>query len=90
VGVGYPLGRFFLTSAVSMVTGSTSLITVPALIQAGVESQGAIATNMAALTLMSIGATLPFVGKSKLDTHRAPWLVGLVCPGGLAAEITSQ
>ena len=65
-------GVFFLTSAVSMVTGSTSLITVPALMQAGVEPQMAIATNMAALTLMSIGATLPFVGQSKLDTRRAP------------------
>jgi uncharacterized membrane protein YfcA len=74
-------GVFFLTSAVSMVTGSTSLITVPALIQAGVEPQVAIATNMAALTLMSIGATLPFVGKSKLDTPRAPWLVGLTLVG---------
>ena len=51
-------GVFFLTSAVSMVTGSTSLITVPALFQAGVEPQMAIATNMAALTLMSLGAFL--------------------------------
>lgn len=74
-------GVFFLTSAVSMVTGSTSLITVPALIQAGVEPQMAIATNMAALTLMSVGATLPFVGQSKLDLRRAPWLVGLTLVG---------
>lgn len=74
-------GVFFLTSAVSMVTGSTSLITVPVLLQAGVEPQVAIATNMAALTLMSIGATLPFLGQSKLDTRRAPWLIGLTLVG---------
>lgn len=74
-------GVFFLTSAVSMVTGSTSLITVPVLLQAGVEPQVAIATNMAALTLMSIGATLPFLGQSKLDTRRAPCLIGLTLVG---------
>lgn len=72
---------FFFTSAISMVTGSTSLITVPALLQARVEPQVAIATNMAALTLMSVGATLPFVGQSKLDTCRAPWLIGLTLVG---------
>lgn len=75
------VGVFFLTSAVSMVTGSTSLITVPVLIQAGVEPQMAIATNMAALTLMSAGATLPFVGQSKLDLRRAPGLIGLTLVG---------
>lgn len=74
-------GVFFFTSAVSMVTGSTSLITVPALIQVGVSPQVAIATNMAALTLMSVGATLPFVGQSKLDVRRAPAFIGLTLVG---------
>ncbi|HEY9818024.1 MAG TPA: sulfite exporter TauE/SafE family protein [Candidatus Obscuribacterales bacterium] len=74
-------GIFFLTSAISMVTGSTSLITVPVLLQAGVVPQVAIATNMAALTLMSLGATLPFVGQSQLDLRRAPWLIGLTLVG---------
>ena len=68
---------FFLTSAISMVTGSTSLITVPMLIQVGINAQVAIATNMFALTLMSIGATLPFVGQSKLDIKRSPRLIVL-------------
>ncbi|WP_228038306.1 sulfite exporter TauE/SafE family protein [Nodosilinea sp. LEGE 06152] len=80
-------GVFFLTSAVSMVTGSTSLITVPMLMQAGVEPQVAIATNMAALTLMSLGATLPFVGQSKLDTRRAPWLIGLTLVGSALGAV---
>lgn len=83
-------GVFFFTSAVSMVTGSTSLITVPALLQAGVEPQVAIATNMAALTLMSVGATLPFVGKSKLDTRRAPWLIGLTLVGSALGALLLQ
>jgi hypothetical protein len=37
---------FFLTSIVSVVTGSTSLITVPVMISFGMEPRIAIATNM--------------------------------------------
>ncbi|MBD2234479.1 sulfite exporter TauE/SafE family protein [Phormidium tenue] len=84
------VGVFFLTSAVSMVTGSTSLITVPALLQAGVEPQVAIATNMAALTLMSIGATLPFVGQHKLDSQRAPGLIGFTLVGSALGAVLLQ
>jgi hypothetical protein len=50
------VATFVLTSAVSVVTGSTSHITVPALLQFGVEPQAALATNMFALTFMSVGA----------------------------------
>ncbi|MBD2111874.1 MULTISPECIES: sulfite exporter TauE/SafE family protein [Cyanophyceae] len=84
------VGVFFITSAVSMVTGSTSLITVPALLQAGVEPQVAIATNMAALTLMSVGATLPFMGQSKLDSLRAPGLIGLTLMGSALGAMLLQ
>lgn len=57
---------FFLTSVLSVVTGSTSLITVPAMISLGMEAHVAVATNMLALTFMSIGvpchlfAAVPF------------------------------
>lgn len=84
------VGAFFLTSAVSMVTGSTSLITVPTLIHAGVEPQIAIATNMASLTLMSVGATLPFVGQSKLDLRRAPGLISLTLVGSALGALLLQ
>ena len=36
---------FFLTSVISVVTGSTSLITVPAMLQFGIEPHLAVATN---------------------------------------------
>ena len=52
---------FFLTSAVSVVTGSTSLVTVPAMLQFHIEPRTALATNMFALTFMSVGGTLPFL-----------------------------
>lgn len=61
---------FFVTSVVSVVTGSTSLITIPAMISLGVEAHVAIATNMLALTLMSVGGSVPFVGKGILITGR--------------------
>ncbi len=49
---------FFLTSAVGVVTGSNSLITVPAMFQFGIDPKVAIATNMFGLTFMAIGATV--------------------------------
>jgi uncharacterized membrane protein YfcA len=61
---------FFVTSIVSVVTGSTSLITIPAMISLGMEPHVAIATNMLALTLMSVGGSVPFVGKGILITGR--------------------
>jgi uncharacterized membrane protein YfcA len=58
----------FVTSVISVVTGSTSLITIPAMISLGLEPHVAIATNMLALTLMCVGGTVPFVGKGTLLT----------------------
>lgn len=66
---------FFLTSVVSVVTGSTSLITVPAMLLFGIEPKSAVATNMLALVLMSAGGTLSFRGKGVIDRSRAPFLI---------------
>jgi uncharacterized membrane protein YfcA len=64
------IGVFFFTCVISVVTGSTSLITVPVMIALGIEAHVAVATNMLALTLMSVGGSLPFVGKSVLSRSR--------------------
>ena len=61
---------FFLISVLSVVTGSTSLITVPVMIGLGIEAHVAIATNMLALTFMSGGGSLPFIGKGVLSRSR--------------------
>jgi hypothetical protein len=74
---------FFLTSIVSVVTGSTSLITVPVLFQFGIAPRTALATNMLALTLMSVGGTLPFLGKSVIDRERLPLLIVLTVASSL-------
>ncbi len=66
---------FFLTSLIGVVTGSNSLIAVPAMFQAGIDPKVAIATNMFGLTLMSIGATIPFVRKGKIKGRKiAPFI----------------
>ena len=63
---------FFFTSLVSVVTGSTSLITVPVMIAVGIETHVAIATNMLALTFLSAGGSLPFLGKGIIHRRRLP------------------
>ena len=63
---------FFFTSVLSVVTGSTTLITVPVMIGLGIEAHVAIATNMLALTLMSVGGSLPFMGRGVLSRRHLP------------------
>ena len=51
---------FSLTSIVSVVTGATSLITVPVMIALGSEPHIAVAMNMFALIFLSTGGLIPF------------------------------
>jgi uncharacterized protein len=77
---------FFFTSVISVVTGSTSLITVPVMIALGIEAHIAVATNMLALTCMSVGGSLPFLGKGVLSRSRLLPSIGLTIIGsGLGA-----
>jgi uncharacterized membrane protein YfcA len=75
---------FFVTSLVTVVTGSTSLITIPVLLQFGIEPRTAVATNMLALALLSVGGMLPFMNTSAIDRRRAPLLVWLTLIGSAA------
>lgn len=72
---------FFATSLISVVTGSTSLITVPVMIQFGIEPHVAVATNMLALVFMSIGGSLPFARKGALSRDRLPGLIAVTIIG---------
>jgi uncharacterized membrane protein YfcA len=74
---------FFATSAISVVTGSTSLITVPAMFQFHIEPRIALATNMFALTFMSVGGALPFVRGQGVNRRRLPLLIALTLAGSL-------
>jgi uncharacterized membrane protein YfcA len=74
---------FFVTSAIGVVTGSTSLITVPAMFQFHIEPRTALATNMFALTFMSVGGALPFVRGQRVNWKRFPLLITLTLAGSL-------
>ncbi len=78
---------FFLTSLVSVVTGSTSLITVPVLIAAGIETHVAIATNMLALTFLSAGGSIPYIGKEIIDRRRLPLALVLTVAGSILGAL---
>ena len=78
---------FFVTSMISVATGSTSLITVPAMLQFGIEPRSAIATNMFALTLMSFGGTLSFRGTDSIDKSRLLFLALLTLAGSILGAL---
>ncbi len=75
---------FFAASLVTVVTGSTTLITVPILLQFGVEPRTAVATNMLALVLLSLGGVLPFINTPAIDEPRTPILLTLTVIGSIA------
>ncbi len=86
---------FFVTSAVGVVTGSNSLITVPIMFQFGIEPKVAVATNMFGLTFMSIGATIPFFKEGLFDRKTLSPLIILTLIGSalgalLVGLITNQ
>jgi uncharacterized protein len=72
---------FFVTSVISIVTGSTSLITVPVMIAFGVEPHVAVATNMMALIFMSVGGSLPFARKGIVERRLLPLAITLTVVG---------
>ncbi len=78
---------FFATSVVGVVTGSNSLITVPAMFQFGVPSKVAVATNMFGLTFMAIGGTLPFVRQKAIDYKKVSPLILLTIAGSAIGAV---
>jgi len=68
---------FALMSAIGVVTGSNSLVTVPVMFQFGIDPKIAVATNMFGLTFMNIGATIPFLKQGIIDKKKVTPLVGL-------------
>lgn len=72
---------FFFTSMISVVTGSTSLITVPAMIACGIEAHAAVATNMLALIFLSAGGSLPFARRGTIARHYLPGTIFLTIAG---------
>jgi uncharacterized membrane protein YfcA len=68
---------FFLTAVVGVVTGSNSLIAVPAMFQVGIEPRMAVATNMFALVFMAAGGAIPFIRQKRIDYRKVSPLIAL-------------
>jgi uncharacterized protein len=77
----------FVTSAVGVVTGSTSLVTVPVLMLLGVDPRVAVATNMFGLTFLSAGGAIPFLDTGSIDRRRLPSLAVLTVIGSVAGAL---
>jgi Sulfite exporter TauE/SafE len=72
---------FFFTSLISVVTGSTSLIIVPVMIEFGIDPHVAVATNMMALIFMSLGGSLPFSREGVIKRRLLPVSIVLTLVG---------
>lgn len=81
------IALFFLTCVITVVTGATALITVPAMILFGVPVRAALAINMVSLSFLSAGGTLPFWGAREIDWPRVPGLVGLTMAGSVLGAL---
>jgi uncharacterized membrane protein YfcA len=78
---------FLVTAAISVVTGGTSLITVPIMMQLGMDPHAAVATNMLALVFLSLGGTLPFLKSPALVHDRLPALIVLTLIGSVLGAL---
>jgi uncharacterized protein len=78
---------FFFTAVISVVTGGTSLITVPVMMQVGIDPHIAVATNMLSLIFLSLGGTLPFLKAQRLLRNRLPALIGLTIVGSILGAL---
>jgi uncharacterized membrane protein YfcA len=78
---------FFLTSIVSVVTGATSLITVPVMIVLGIEPHIAVATNMFALIFLSAGGLTPFWRSGMVLRRELPLMTILTAIGSVVGAL---
>ena len=79
---------FFVTSAIGVVTGGNSLITVPVMFAVGIDEKTAVATNMFGLTFMAIGGAIPFLRQGAVDVKRlSPMIVLTIIGSAIGAAI---
>ena len=57
------------------------MITVPVMMQCGIDAHVAVATNMLALIFLSLGGTVPFIQGQVIPRKRLPALTGLTLAG---------
>jgi uncharacterized protein len=78
---------FAFTAFISVVTGGTSLITVPVMMQFGIEPHVAVATNMLTLVFLSLGGTFPFLKDQLIPRKRLASLVYMTLIGSILGAL---
>jgi len=79
---------FFVTSAIGVITGGNSLITVPMMFAVGIDEKTAVATNMFGLTFMAIGGAIPFLRQGAVDVKRlSPMIILTIIGSAIGAAI---
>lgn len=78
---------FAFTAFISVVTGGTSLITVPVMMQLGIDPRVSVATNMLTLVFLSLGGTVPFLKGGAIPRKRLPALLGLTLVGSILGAL---
>lgn len=87
LGLACLLAVFIFTAFISIVTGGTSLITVPAMMGLGIEPHVAVATNRLTLIFLSLGGTVPLLKSGLIPRRRLPSLVGLTLIGSILGAL---
>jgi uncharacterized protein len=78
---------FVLTAFIGVVTGGTSLIVVPAMMQLGIDPHVAVATNMLSLVFLSSGGAAPFLKGRLIPRKRLPAPIGLTLLGSVLGAL---
>jgi uncharacterized membrane protein YfcA len=86
-GIIILIAIFSFTAFISVLTGGTSLITVPVMIQVGIEPHAAVATNMLTLIFLSLGGAMPFVTGAAISRERLPAMIGLTLIGSVLGAV---
>ncbi len=79
----------FLASLVASITGGNSLITVPAMMVAGMAPGTAVATNMLVVTSLSAGAAARFRTAKAIPRHPTFGLIAVSIPGSMLGAMTA-
>jgi len=76
-----------VAAAIGAITGGNSLLTVPAMLLAGMDPKTAVATNMLTVTFLSAGAAARFVRERMIPPHPTAGLVMSAVPGSIAGAV---
>jgi uncharacterized membrane protein YfcA len=80
----------FCAAAVGAITGGNSLLTVPAMLLAGMDARTAVATNMLGVTFLSAGATARFLRARAIPRRPTGGLILLALPGSILGAFVAM